>query len=166
MGIKNKTVYLYSYLISSNNIIAARFIHFSQVNKIGHYKLMFTKNFSCVNIGTRNIARFVGIYTGSLGDNKLLGYIKVEFMDWNYLIIFAICLSFFFIMVKLFEIDAKLKILLSQKEIDWSEQFNEEIHTAILSGDHTKAAKLLRNKTGLSFVYCLDIVKKHDESVA
>ena len=97
---------------------------------------------------------------------KALGYIKVEFMDWNYLIILAICLSFFFIMVKLFEIDAKLKILLSQKEIDWSQQFNEEIHTAILSGDHTKAAKLLRSKTGLPFVYCLDIVKKHDESVA
>ena len=69
-------------------------------------------------------------------------------------------------MVKLSEIDAKLKILLSQKEIDLSQQFNEEIHTAILSGDHTKAAKLLRSKTGLSLVYCLDIVKKHDESVA
>ena len=33
---------------------------------------MFTIDFSCVNIGTRNIARFVGIYSGNLGENKLL----------------------------------------------------------------------------------------------
>ncbi|GMM86995.1 hypothetical protein [Pseudoalteromonas sp. MTN2-4] len=87
-------------------------------------------------------------------------------MDWNYLIIFSICLSLFFIMVKLSEIDAKLKILLSQQEIDWSQQFNEEIHNAILGGDLPKAAKLLRSETGLSFVYCLDIVKKHGKSSA
>ena len=60
-------------MILSNNIITARLVQFSQMNKIGHYKLMFTINFSCVNIGTRNIARFVGIYSGSLGQNKLLG---------------------------------------------------------------------------------------------
>ena len=56
----------------SHNIIQLRFVQFSQLNKIGHFKLMFTIDFSCVNIGTRNIARFVGIYSGNLGENKLL----------------------------------------------------------------------------------------------
>ena len=56
----------------THNIITARFVQFSQLSKIGHSKLMFTISFSCVNIGTRNIARFVGIYSGNLGENKLL----------------------------------------------------------------------------------------------
>jgi hypothetical protein len=59
--------------VLSNNIITPRFVQFSQLSKIGHLKLMFTIDFSCVNIGTRNIARFVGIYSGNLGENKLLG---------------------------------------------------------------------------------------------
>ena len=61
----------------SNNIIQLRFVQFSQLDKIGHFKLMFTIDFSCVNIGTRNIARFVGIYSGNLGENKLLYAMKI-----------------------------------------------------------------------------------------
>ena len=81
-GIKNNTVYLYSLWVLSDNIITARFVQFSQLNKIGHFKLMFTKDFSCVNIGTRNIDRFVGIYPGNLGENKLLGIpCKCELSD-------------------------------------------------------------------------------------
>ena len=56
----------------SNNIITPRFVQFLQLSKIGHSKLMFTMNFSCANIGTRNIARFACIFMGNLGENKLL----------------------------------------------------------------------------------------------
>ena len=80
-------------------------------------------------------------------------------MDWVYFIIVAICLSFFFMMVKLSEIDATLKIILSHQKIDWSQEFNEEIHAAVLNGEVSKAAKLLRKKTGLSLNYCLEIVQ-------
>ena len=53
---------------------------------------MFTIDISCVNIGTRNIARFVGIYSGNLGENKLLSILR-DLLD-TYISYFYIGISF------------------------------------------------------------------------
>ena len=85
-------------------------------------------------------------------------------MDPIYLILIAIAAVFFHVMTKLGELDSKLNLLMSANSIDWSKQFNEEVHTHMLAGNFPKAAKALRQKTGLPLAYCLEIIQTHQHN--
>ncbi|TLX46663.1 hypothetical protein C1E24_12415 [Pseudoalteromonas phenolica] len=102
---------------------------------------MFTMNFSCVNIGTRNIARFVGIYSGILGENKLLG---IQMKRWC---VFLIVVSSSALSVELDALEITQKILESSNPKDVAAQYfhNQELLNAIENLGSLEGSKCFLN---------------------
>lgn len=59
------------------------------------------------------------------------------------------------------ELHSKIDIVMNSVNPNWEEYFTDEIYSRIEEGKPEKAADLLRQKTGLSLVCCLSIIKSH-----
>lgn len=76
-------------------------------------------------------------------------------------ILFLFGIAMFLLYQRVSELDAKLDIILQNAKPNWEQYFTDELVAKLQDKNPGKAAMILRQQTGLSLKYCIDIVCKY-----